>query len=709
MPTAVETDLTIEGMTCAACVQAVETGLSRVDGVASAHVNLATGRARVDHDAAVAIDDLRAAVQSLGYGAPEDGDASDAHAEREADLARRVVQAAVLTVPLALISMVPPVRFSGWEWVAAGLATPVVFGPGRRCHQAALAAARHGVVSMDALVSVSTLAAWLWSAVVLFADLEEPIYFETTGVIITLILSGSLLEVRAKRRSGDAIRALADLGAQDVRLEDSREVPIEELAVGDRFVARPGERIATDGIVVDGHAAVDVSMLTGEPVPDDVAPGSPVIGATICLDGSLTIEASNVGADTALAQIVRLVDEAQQSKAPIQRLADRVSGVFVPVSIGISIVTLLTWLATGQPVADGFTAAVAVLIIACPCALGLATPMALMVGTGRAAQLGVLVGGAEVLEDSRRISTIVLDKTGTITAGRMSALGIRGPGGPLDDLLEMAAALEASSEHPIGVAIAQQGTQEHDVRGFYNDAGRGVVGAVDGVWLRVGRREFFDVVSADVDTIAAAEADAGRTVVFVGRGGDAEAVIALTDEIKPTSAEAITALAERNLDIVMLTGDNEGSARAAAQAVGIEDVVAGVLPDQKAEVIERLRGEGRVVAMVGDGINDAPALAAADLGIAIGTGTDIAIQASDLTLVQGDLRSVVTGIDVSRRTFATIKANLFWAFVYNAAAIPLAASGVLDPMIAAAAMSLSSLCVMANSLRLRTFGSRPQT
>jgi Cu+-exporting ATPase len=562
---------------------------------------------------------------------------------------------------------------------------------------------------MDALVSVSTLAAWLWSAVVLFADLEEPIYFETTGVIITLILSGSLLEVRAKRRSGDAIRALADLGAQDVRLEDSREVPIEELAVGDRFVARPGERIATDGIVVDGHAAVDVSMLTGEPVPDDVAPGSPVIGATICLDGSLTIEASNVGADTALAQIVRLVDEAQQSKAPIQRLADRVSGVFVPVSIGISIVTLLTWLATGQPVADGFTAAVAVLIIACPCALGLATPMALMVGTGRAAQLGVLVGGAEVLEDSRRISTIVLDKTGTITAGRMSALGIRGPGGPLDDLLEMAAALEASSEHPIGVAIAQQGTQEHDVRGFYNDAGRGVVGAVDGVWLRVGRREFFDVVSADVDTIAAAEADAGRTVVFVGRGGDAEAVIALTDEIKPTSAEAITALAERNLDIVMLTGDNEGSARAAAQAVGIEDVVAGVLPDQKAEVIERLRGEGRVVAMVGDGINDAPALAAADLGIAIGTGTDIAIQASDLTLVQGDLRSVVTGIDVSRRTFATIKANLFWAFVYNAAAIPLAASGVLDPMIAAAAMSLSSLCVMANSLRLRTFGSRPQT
>ncbi|MDG2025917.1 MAG: heavy metal translocating P-type ATPase [Acidimicrobiales bacterium] len=709
MPTAVETDLTIEGMTCAACVQAVETGLSRVDGVASAHVNLATGRARVDHDAAVAIDELRAAVQSLGYGAPEDGDAFDAHAEREADLARRVVQAAVLTVPLALISMVPPVRFSGWEWVAAGLATPVVFGPGRRCHQAALAAARHGVVSMDALVSVSTLAAWLWSAVVLFADLEEPIYFETTGVIITLILFGSLLEVRAKRRSGDAIRALADLGAQDVRLEDGREVPIEELAVGDRFVARPGERIATDGIVVDGHAAVDVSMLTGEPVPDDVAPGSPVIGATICLDGSLTIEASNVGADTALAQIVRLVDEAQQSKAPIQRLADRVSGVFVPVSIGISIVTLLTWLATGQPVADGFTAAVAVLIIACPCALGLATPMALMVGTGRAAQLGVLVGGAEVLEDSRRISTIVLDKTGTITAGRMSALGIRGPGGPLDDLLEMAAALEASSEHPIGVAIAQQGTQEHDVRGFYNDAGRGVVGAVDGVWLRVGRREFFDVVSADVDTIAAAEADAGRTVVFVGRGGDAEAVIALTDEIKPTSAEAITALAERNLDIVMLTGDNEGSARAAAQAVGIEDVVAGVLPDQKAEVIERLRGEGRVVAMVGDGINDAPALAAADLGIAIGTGTDIAIQASDLTLVQGDLRSVVTGIDVSRRTFATIKANLFWAFVYNAAAIPLAASGVLDPMIAAAAMSLSSLCVMANSLRLRTFGSRPQT
>ncbi|MDW3218699.1 MAG: heavy metal translocating P-type ATPase [Acidimicrobiales bacterium] len=701
MTTVVHSELAIEGMTCSACARSIEDGLGKLSGVADAHVNFATGRATVDHDAAVAAEDLRRVVESLGYGAPVEGDHDAAEAAREADLWLRFRVAVALTVPLMVVSMVRPLRFSGWEWVAGALATPVIFGAGWRFHRVAAGNLRHRLVTMDTLVSVGTLAAWGWSATVLLADLDEPVYFETGAVIVTLILLGKWFEVRATRRSGDAIRALADLGARVVELEDGSQIAIDDLAVGMRFVVRPGERIATDGVVVDGRAAVDASMLTGEPLPVEVGVGDEVIGATVNTDGSLVVEASRVGADTALAQIVRLVQEAQGSRAPIQRLADRVASVFVPTAIGIAVLTLLTWLALGQPAADAFTAAVAVLIIACPCALGLATPLAIMVGTGRAAQLGVLVRGAQVLEDSRRIDTVVLDKTGTITEGRMTVVGAGSTGDDTAELVRLAAALEGSSEHPIGRAIAAHVSHDATVTGFYNDAGRGVAGAVDGVRVRVGRREFFDEVPAEVESLAGADEALGRTVVFVGRGGVAEGVIAVADEIKPTSVDAIAALRERDLDVVMLTGDNPSSAQVVADRVGISSVIAGVLPDQKAATITGLRDEGRTVAMVGDGINDAPALAAADLGIAIGTGTDIAMQASDLTLVRGELPAVVTAIEVSRHTFATIKANLFWAFAYNAAAIPLAAFGVLNPMIAAGAMGLSSLFVVGNSLRLR--------
>lgn len=701
MTTVVHSELAIEGMTCSACARSIEDGLSKLSGVSDAHVNFATGRAAVDHDAAVAEEDLRSVVESLGYGAPVEGDHDAAEAAREADLWLRFRVAVALTVPLMVVSMIHPLRFDGWEWVAGALATPVIFGAGWKFHRVAVGNLRHRLVTMDTLVSVGTLAAWGWSATVLLADVDEPVYFETGAVIITLILLGKWFEVRATRRSGDAIRALADLGAREVELEDGSRIAIDDLAVGMRFVVRPGARIATDGVVVDGRAAVDASMLTGEPVPVEVGVGDEVIGATVNTDGSLMVEARRVGADTALAQIVRLVQEAQGSRAPIQRLADRVASVFVPTAIGIAVVTLLTWLALGEPTADAFTAAVAVLIIACPCALGLATPLAIMVGTGRAAQLGVLVRGAQVLEDSRRIDTVVLDKTGTITEGRMTVVGAASVGDDTDELVRLAAALEASSEHPIGRAIAAHAPHDAPVTGFYNDAGRGVAGAVDGTRVRVGRREFFDEVPAEVEALAGADEALGRTVVFVGRGGVAEGVIAVADEIKPTSVDAIAALRERDLDVVMLTGDNPASAQVVAERVGISSVIAGVLPDQKADTITGLRDEGRTVAMVGDGINDAPALAAADLGIAIGTGTDIAMQASDLTLVRGELPAVVTAIEVSRHTFATIKANLFWAFAYNAAAIPLAAFGVLNPMIAAGAMGLSSLFVVANSLRLR--------
>ena len=703
-PAAPETsvDLSIEGMTCSACAHAIEEGLQRLDGVADVHVNFATGTAAIRHDGAVSIDEMRATVESLGYRAPVEHDHDAAEQRREADLFRRLMAAALLTIPLAAISMIRPLRFSGWEWAAAAMATPVVFGAGWRFHRVAAGNLRHRQVTMDTLVSVGTLAAWTWSIVVLIADIDEPVYFETGGVIVTLILLGKWFEVRATRRSGDAIRALADLGARTAVLEDGTEIAIDDLAVGMRFRVAPGERIATDGVVVEGRAAVDASMVTGESVPVEVVVGIEVIGATINTDGTLLVEVRRVGADTALSQIIRLVDEAQRGRAPIQRLADRVASVFVPTAIGISLLTLLTWLVLGYETADAFTAAVAVLIIACPCALGLATPLAIMVGTGRAAQLGVLISGAQVLEDSRGIDTIVLDKTGTITEGRMALVDVTSPTGDDDELLRLAAALEAKSEHPIGRAIAASvDTSAAEVTGFYNQAGHGVAGAVDGVRVRVGRPEFFDEIPSEIESLSATAAVAGRTVVMVGRGGTAEGILSLTDSVKASSAGAVAALRSRGLTVALLTGDNEASARSVAEAVGIDQVMAGVLPDGKAAEIARLQAEGRRVAMVGDGINDAPALATADVGIAIGTGTDVAMQASDLTLVSGDLNAAVDAIDVSRRTFATIKGNLFWAFAYNAAAIPLAAFGVLNPMIAAGAMGLSSLFVVTNSLRLR--------
>ena len=595
-------------------------------------------------------------------------------------------------MPVALIAMVPPFGFDGWEWVALALTTPVWAWAGWPFHRAALANARHGAASMDTLISLGTTAAYVWSVVALLALEDAEVYFEVASVITTLILLGRWLETRARRRSGAALRALLELGAKEARvLRDGVEVavPIEELAVGDLFVVRPGEKIATDGVVVEGDSAVDQSMLTGEPVPVDVGPDDEVAGATVNAHGRLVVRATRVGAETALAQIARLVAEAQAGKAPIQRLVDRVSGVFVPIVIALSLATLAGWLLLDGDVADAFTASVAVLIIACPCALGLATPTALMVGTGRGAQLGILIKGPEVLEQTKRVTTIVLDKTGTVTEGRMQLVEVLPANGAARaDVLRLAGALEDASEHPIARAVAAAARNELGslpvAQDFANRPGIGVTGRVDGHDVTVGR---------------------GETGIEVAWDGELRATLVVADKARPTSREAVAELRALGLTPILLTGDRAETARAVAADVGIENVVAEVFPDDKAAEVRRLQAEGEVVAMVGDGINDAPALAQADLGIAVGTGTDVAIEASDLTLVSGDLRAAADAIRLSRRVLSTIKGNLFWAFAYNVAAVPLAVAGLLNPIVAAAAMAGSSLFVVSNSLRLRRFRS----
>ena len=661
-----EITLELEGMTCASCAGRIERGLNDLEGV-QASVNLATEKAAVRYDeSSLDVDALLAAVEAAGYRASPARERED---EQRDTVRTRLALATALTVPLTLVAMVPPLQFHGWEWLAFALATPVVFVAGWPFHRAAVRNLRHRAVTMDTLVSLGTLSAWAWStAALLFAEGADT-YFEVAGVITTLILLGRFLEARARRRAGEAIRALADLS-----------VPDRGIQVGDEFVVRPGERIPTDGIVIEGESAVDRSMLTGEPLPEDTAPGDEVVGATINVSGRLVVRATRVGADTTLAQIARLVAQAQTGKAPVQRLADRVSAVFVPVVMAISVATLAGWLlATGDP-ADAFTAAVAVLIIACPCALGLATPTALMVGTGRGAQLGILSRGPEVLERTRQVTTVVLDKTGTVTEGRVRLV----ENGLPPEALRLAGAVEDASEHPVGRAVAEAARRHFGslppVDAFHNLAGRGVTGIVEGHRVEVDRGN----VSIDG--------------VLAGR-------LSVTDTVKPTSAEAIAQLRGLGLAPVLLTGDSEEAARKVAKEVGVERVLAGVMPGEKADEVRRLQAAGEVVAMVGDGVNDAPALATADLGLAIGTGTDIAVDASDLTLVSGDLRAAADAIRLSRRVLATIKRNLFWAFAYNVAAIPLAVAGLLNPIVAAGAMAFSSVFVVTNSLRLRRFSS----
>src|SRR5712691_8118512 len=703
-------------MTCASCASRIERRLNKLDGV-EATVNYATEKATVSFDPTAAdLARIVAAVGAVGYGAAVRADEQE-RGDESAALALRLAVATVLSVPLVLVAMIPPLQFAGWGWLALALATPVVFWSGLRFHRAALTNARHAAATMDTLISLGTLAAWAWSAVVLVAGSGGHTYFEVGAVITTLILLGRFFEARARRRSGAAIRALLELGAKEARvLRDGREelVAVEELRVGDLFVVRPGEKVATDGVVEAGISAVDQSMLTGEPVPVEVAPGAEVAGATINTSGRIVIRATRVGADTALAQIARLVAAAQSGKAPIQRLADRVAAIFVPVVLVIALATLAGWLLLSGDAAAAFTAAVAVLIIACPCALGLATPTALMVGTGRGAQLGILIKGPEVLERTRKITTVVLDKTGTVTEGRMRLVDVvAGAGNAREELLRFAGASEDGSEHPIARAIADRARDELGpvpaAERFQGLAGLGVEASVAGKTVLVGRPALLAARGLKLPAaLERARQDAerrGQTVVAVAWEGAARGLLAVSDRVKETSADAVADLKRLGLTPVLLTGDNESAARAVAAAVGIERVLAEVLPDEKAAEIRRLQETGEVVAMVGDGVNDAPALAQADLGLALGTGTDVAIEASDLTLVSGDLRSASDAIRLSRRVLATIKGNLFWAFAYNVAAIPLAAAGLLNPIIAAAAMAFSSVFVVSNSLRLRRFSS----
>ncbi|MFB6641086.1 heavy metal translocating P-type ATPase [Streptomyces chartreusis] len=737
-----EVELAIGGMTCASCAARIEKKLNRMDGV-TATVNYATEKAKVSYGGDVSVPDLIATVEATGYTAREPAPpVPDAPEDTGGDdelrpLRQRLITAVTLAVPVIAMAMAPALQFEYWQWLSLTLAAPVVVYAGWPFHKAAFTNLRHGAATMDTLISVGTVAAFLWSLWALFlgtagepgmthpfeltiarGDGSGNIYLEAAAGVVAFILAGRYFEARSKRKAGAALKALLELGAKDVTVLGGegreRTVPVSELKVGDRFLVRPGEKIATDGTVVEGSSAVDASMLTGESVPVEVAQGDPVTGATINAGGRLVVEATRVGADTQLARMAKLVEDAQNGKAAAQRLADRISAVFVPIVIALALATLGFWLGNGAGPAAAFTAGVAVLIIACPCALGLATPTALMVGTGRGAQLGILIKGPEVLESTRKVDTIVLDKTGTVTTGRMTLLAVH-TADRMDEaeVLRLAGALEHASEHPIARAVADGAMEKlgslPTPEDFANVPGLGVQGIVDGHAVLVGRERLLEEWAMELpEALRQAKSDAeaaGRTAIAVAWDGEARAVLEVADAVKETSPEAIRRLRALGLTPILLTGDNDAVARSVAREVDIapEDVIAEVLPQDKADVVKRLQGEGRSVAMVGDGVNDAAALAQADLGLAMGTGTDAAIEAGDLTLVRGDLRVAADAIRLSRRTLGTIRSNLFWAFAYNVAALPLAAAGLLNPMIAGAAMAFSSVFVVGNSLRLRSF------
>ncbi len=733
----------VGGMTCASCAARIEKKLNRLDGV-TASVNFATEQATVEFPETVSPEELVATVESTGYTAtlptpqadPHDTDNPDNRGPEEVAYWRqRLLISAALSVPVVALSMIPALQFTNWQWLILTLASPVVVWGAWPFHRAAWTNLRHGAATMDTLISVGVTAAYLWSLWALFfthagmpgmkmtfsllptGGAEPHIYLEVAAAVTTFIIAGRYFEARAKRQSGAALRALLDMGAKDVTVlrggldGPETRIPVAQLTVGDVFVVRPGEKIATDGVVVDGASAIDVSMLTGEPVPAEVGPGDEVVGATVNVGGRVRVRATHVGADTQLAQMARLVAEAQSGKAEVQRLADRVSAVFVPIVIALSLATLAGWLLAGAAVSTAFTAAVAVLIIACPCALGLATPTALLVGTGRGAQLGILIKGPQILESTQRVDTIVLDKTGTVTTGQMAVAAVHTVEEADSDTLRLAGALEHASEHPVARAIAREAAEAGplpDVAGFQNHSGHGVSGVVEGHAVVAGRlawlRGEWSLTAPGALLRAADTAQArGQTPVWVAVDGAVRGVIVVADTIKESARGAVVGLRDLGLTPVLLTGDNARAANAVAGQIGIDEVIAEVLPSDKLDVIKRLQDEGKVVAMVGDGVNDAAALAQADLGLAMGTGTDVAIEASDLTLVTGDLRAVPDAIRLSRATLRTIKGNLFWAFAYNVAALPLAAAGLLNPLIAGAAMAFSSVFVVSNSLRLRGF------